>query len=580
MPHLTGPLRDMQFEVDSLIGLDRLTALPGCAEVTADVVGAVLGEAGRLCSEVLHPLNQSGDAEGCRLDGGVVHTPTGFRRAYDLFRQGGWTALACDPAYGGQGLPRVVDALVTEMICAANLSFGITPGLSHGAYAALHAHGDDALKARFLPRLVSGEWAGTMCLTEPQCGTDLGLVRTRAVPQPDGSWRLSGSKMFISSGEHDLTDNILHLVLARAPDAPKGIKGISLFLVPKRLESGVINGVSCGSLEHKMGIRASPTCVLNFDGAQGWLVGTLHGGMRQMFTMMNEERLAVGIQGLGLAEAAYQNAVAYARERVQGRSLKGPRRPDLPADPIIVHPDVRRMLLTMRATIEGMRALAVWVAWHGDLRDRHPDPVTRQEAGELVQLMTPVVKALFTDLGFEAANLGLQVFGGHGYIREHGMEQLVRDARIAQIYEGTNGIQALDLVGRKLPAHHGRLLRRFFHPALSLLESADPEFAAPVTKALGRLQRASMVVAQRGLADPEEAGAAATEYLRLFGLVAMAVLWVSMAEAASSPDDPFHRAKRDTARFFLQRVLPQTSGLFAAIMAGGATMTGFDEAAF
>jgi butyryl-CoA dehydrogenase len=417
-----------------------------------------------------------------------------------------------------------------------------------------------------------------MCLTEPQCGTDLGLVRTRAVPQPDGSWRVNGSKMFISSGDHDLTGNILHLVLARAPDAPDGTRGISLFLVPKRLEDGRANGVSCGALEHKMGIRASPTCVLNFDDAQGWLIGTLHGGMRQMFTMMNEERLAVGIQGLGLAEAAYQNAVAYARERLQGRSLKGPLHPDLPADPIIVHPDVRRMLLTMRATIEGMRAMAVWVAWHGDLRDRAPDPVVRQEADELVQLMTPVVKALFTDLGFEAVNLGLQVFGGHGYIRDNGMEQLVRDARIAQIYEGTNGIQALDLVGRKLPAHYGRLLRRFFHPALAVAERADNP---ALSKALGRLQQATAVLAQRGLGDPEEAAAGATEYLRLFGLTAMAVLWAEMAEAAGSgDDDPFLRAKRDTAQFFFDRILPQTSGLFAAIMAGGRSITRFDEAAF
>jgi butyryl-CoA dehydrogenase len=578
MPTYSAPIRDMRFALDTLVGFDRLTALPGCGEMTADVVEAALGEAGRLCSEVLLPLNASGDLEGCRLEGGEVRSPTGFKPAYDLFRDGGWTALACDPAYGGQGLPRVVDACITEMICAANLSFGITPGLSHGAYFALHAHGDEALKARFLPRLVSGDWAGTMCLTEPQCGTDLGLVRTRAVPQPDGSWRVNGSKMFISSGDHDLTGNILHLVLARAPDAPDGTRGISLFLVPKRLEDGRANGVSCGALEHKMGIRASPTCVLNFDDAQGWLIGTLHGGMRQMFTMMNEERLAVGIQGLGLAEAAYQNAVAYARERLQGRSLKGPLHPDLPADPIIVHPDVRRMLLTMRATIEGMRAMAVWVAWHGDLRDRAPDPVVRQEADELVQLMTPVVKALFTDLGFEAVNLGLQVFGGHGYIRDNGMEQLVRDARIAQIYEGTNGIQALDLVGRKLPAHYGRLLRRFFHPALAVAERADNP---ALSKALGRLQQATAVLAQRGLGDPEEAAAGATEYLRLFGLTAMAVLWAEMAEAAGSgDDDPFLRAKRDTAQFFFDRILPQTSGLFAAIMAGGRSITRFDEAAF
>lgn len=555
MPY-TPPLRDMRFVLDTFAG--------GGPE--PDVTDAILAEAGRLCSEVLQPLNHGGDEEGCRLERGGVRMPAGFKAAYDLYRDGGWIGLGCDPADGGQGLPRLVEALVTEMVCAANLSFGITPGLSRGAYQALRAHGDAELKARFLPRLASGEWSGTMCLTESQCGTDLGLVRTRALPQPDGSWRISGSKIFISAGEHDLTGNILHLVLARAPDAPKGIRGISLFLVPRRLEDGSANGVVCTGLERKMGIHASPTCALAFEDATGWLVGELNGGMRQMFTMMNEARLMVGLQGLGIAEAALQAAAAYAKERLQGRSLKGARRPDLPADPILVHPDVRRMLLTVRCSVEGMRALAVWLA--------------AAEDDELTQLMTPVVKALFTDLGFEAANLALQIHGGHGYIRDIGIEQLVRDARITQIYEGTNGIQALDLVGRKLPAHHGRLLRRFFHPAQAFVAAAEPdlaEFTQPLAKALGRLQQATAGIARRGLADPEDAAAVASDYLRLFGLVALAWMWARMARAAVPVNDDFHCAKIGCARFFMQRMLPRHSSVYAAIMAGGDSITGFDD---
>ncbi len=585
MPEYKAPLRDMRFVLDTFVGLDRLQGLPGCEEMTPDLVEPILDEAAKVCEQVLQPLNRSGDEEGCRFEGGEVTTPKGFREAYATFRDGGWTGIACDPGYGGQGLPTSLNALVTEMICSANLSFGIYPGLSHGAYKALHAHATQELKDRYLPRLVSGEWAGTMCLTEPHCGTDLGLVRTRALPQDDGSWRVTGTKIFISSGEHDLTDNIVHLVLARAPDAPKGTKGISLFVVPKVLPDGSRNGVACGSIEHKMGIKASSTCVMNFDGATGWLVGELHKGMRYMFTMMNEERLAVGIQGLGLAEASYQGAVAYARERLQGRALKGAKHPELAADPIIVHPDVRRMLLTMRAYVEGMRAMTAWVAWHVDRAQRDPDAKARQEAEDLVALMTPVVKALFTDLGFETTNLGVQVFGGHGYIREHGMEQFVRDARIAQIYEGANGIQALDLVGRKMPAHMGRYLRRFFHPVAAWIEQAMDddamgEFVMPLAKAFGRLQQATALLAQKGLADPDEAGAAASEYLRLFGLVAMGWMWARMAEAAMGRDDAFHQAKIATARFYMTRVLPQSSALFAQIMAGGQAMMAFEEAAF
>ena len=435
-----------------------------------------------------------------------------------------------------------------------------------------------------------------MCLTEPHCGTDLGLLRSKAEPQEDGSFRITGTKIFISAGEHDLTENIIHLVLARLPDAPKGSRGISLFLVPKFLPTatgapGERNGVQCASIEHKMGIKASSTCVMNFDDAQGWLVGAPHKGLQAMFTMMNNERLAVGGQGLGVAEAAYQGSVAYARERLQGRSLTGTKAPDKPADPIIVHPDVRRMLLLQRAATEGCRAMAVWVGKELDKQDRHPEPEVRKASEDFVALMTPIVKALFTDLGFENANLGMQVLGGHGYIREHGMEQYVRDARITQIYEGTNGIQALDLVGRKLGANGGRNLRRFFHPVSEYIaaQAAVPEmtpYIGPLAKAFGRLQTASATVAQRGLANPDEAGAAATDYLRLFGLTALGYLWARMAETAmtraqeTGDADGFYAAKQVTARFFMEKMLPQTGTLLSQIMAGGETLMALDEAAF
>jgi len=594
MASYSAPLRDMRYVLFDLLDGESLARLPGCEEFTRDLIDPVLDEAAKLCEQVLHPLNRSGDEEGCRLENGVVRTPKGFPEAYRLFREGGWTSIGCDPAYGGQGWPKSVATLVEEMICSANLSFGMYPGLSHGAYVSLHAHGGDDLKDLYLPRLVDGTWAGTMCLTEPHCGTDLGLLRTKAVPQGDGSYKLTGTKIFISAGDHDLTDNILHLVLARLPDAPKGVKGISLFLVPKRLvdaegHPGAANGVSCGALEHKMGIKASATCVLNFDDSTGWLIGEPHKGMRAMFAMMNTERLSVGVQGLGLAEAAYQGSVAYARERIQGRALSAPAHPDLAADPIIVHPDVRRMLLTQRAYIEGSRALALWVARAVDDEERAADPAERAAAGEFVALLTPVVKALLTDLGFESTNLGLQVFGGHGYIREHGMEQYVRDCRIAQIYEGTNGVQALDLIGRKLPAQAGRNLRRFFHPVSDFINARieDESQAAliqPLAKAFVRLQQATAHIARVGMAKPDEAAAAATDYLRLFGLVALGYLWARMAELSRGKldDDPdgFHRAKLATARFYMDRLLPQTGALFSIIMAGGESILGFEEAAF
>ena len=591
-----APLRDMRFVLYELHNGAALTQLPGLEDMTPELIDPVIEEAAKVCEEVLFPLNRSGDEEGCRLEDGVVRTPKGFIEAYRLFREGGWTGIACDPAYGGQGVPHSVNVVVEEMICSANLSFGLYPGLTHGAYKALYTHGSEALKERYLHKLVDGVWSGTMCLTEPHCGTDLGLSRTKAVPEDDGSYRLSGTKIFISAGEHDLTENIIHFVLARLPDAPKGIKGISLFLVPKFLVNedgsvGTRNGVSCGAIEHKMGIKASATCVLNFDDAKAWLVGEPHKGMRAMFTMMNDERLAVGLQGLGLAEVSYQGAVAYARERLQGRSLSGAKYPEKPADPIIVHPDIRRMLLTMRTTAEGCRALAGWVAQAVDVQNHATDPKAKRDAEDFIALMTPIVKALFTDLGFEATNLGIQVMGGHGYIREHGMEQYIRDARIAQIYEGTNGIQALDLVGRKLGAHTGRFLRQFFHPVADFITAhadnkALERYVDPLTKAFMRLQQATGQLARVGLSRPEEAGAAASDYLRLFGLVALAYQWARMAEVSlakleqKTGEDDFYRAKLSTASYFMDKVLPQTGSLFASIMAGGATLTEFPEAAF
>ncbi len=595
MAKYQAPLRDMRFVYHELLDAEHLQALPGYEDASAELIDAVLEEAAKICENVLLPLNRSGDEEGCHLEAGEVRTPRGFKQAYKTFAEGGWTAIIGDPAYGGQGLPNTVNVMVQEMICSSNLSFGIYPGLTYGVVHAVSMYGSDALKQTYLPRLVEGRWSGTMCLTEPQCGTDLGLVRTKAVPQDDGSYKISGTKIFISAGDHDLTENIVHLVLARTPDAPKGIKGISLFLVPKFQvngsgAAGKHNAVSCGALEHKMGIKASSTCVLNFDGASGYLVGELHKGMRAMFTMMNAARLEVGVQGLGLAEAAYQGAVAYARERIQGRALKGARQADKPADPIIVHPDVRRMLLTMRANIEGARALTGWIATQLDVSAKHPDAEERERAQDLVALLTPVVKAFFTDMSFEMTNLGLQVFGGHGYIREHGMEQYVRDARITQLYEGTNGVQALDLVGRKLPAHTGRYLRSFFHPVQAFIDAHEDEqgmdeFVLPLAKAFGRLQRATGWIAQRGLRDPDEAGAAATDYLRLFGLVALGYIWARMAALALAKRDvvensAFYKAKIQAARFYMQRLLPQTSGLFAAIMAGGSSIMEFDESAF
>jgi len=597
MPTYTAPLRDIRFVLYEMLQVQNCSNLPRFENASTDVIDAILEEGAKLCQEVLQPLNRTGDEEGCHWNDGKVTTPKGFKEAYKLFREGGWTSLGCDPEYGGQGLPHIVGFVMSEMITAANMSFGMYPGLSHGAYEAIHAWGTDEQKKKWLPKIVSGEWSGTMNLTEPHCGTDLGMIRTKAEPQPDGSYKITGTKIFISAGEHDLTENIVHLTLAKIPGGPDGIKGISLFIVPKFKvdDQGKIvgpNGVRCGSIEHKMGIKASSTCVLNFDDAVGYLIGEKHKGMRGMFTMMNAARLGVGIQGLGLAEVSRQNAVTYARERLQGRSLSGVKAPDKPADPIIVHPDVRRMLLSMRAFTEGTRALALWMGLTIDLAEGHPDAEMRKECEDLLALLTPILKAYGTDGGFETTVTGMQCFGGHGFIREHGMEQFVRDARITQIYEGANGVQALDLVGRKLPANLGRSLRRFFHPLDAFLKEnmANPalkDFVPPLFKAFARLQQATAYIAEKGMARPEEAGAAATEYLRLFALVALGWMWTRMAKisadklASGGGEDPdFYKTKLVTGRFYMERILPDTASLQARCMAGAKTLMELDAAAF
>ncbi|HEV2641777.1 MAG TPA: acyl-CoA dehydrogenase family protein, partial [Candidatus Elarobacter sp.] len=523
MPSYTAPIDDIRFVLDELLDVGQLSSLPGYEEATPDLLLAVLEEGAHLCEQVLAPLNQSGDAEGCHYDAGVVRAPAGFREAYDAYRAGGWPAMSASPEFGGQGLPHLTRFVLDEMLCSSNLSFSMYPELGHGATSLLERWGDAELKQRFLPRLISGEWTGTMCLTEPQAGTDLGIIRTKAVPAGDGSYHVTGTKIFISAGEHDLTENIIHLVLAKLPDAPPGTKGISLFLVPKFLPTeegaaGTRNAVTCGSIEHKMGIKGNATCVMNFDNATGWLVGEPHKGMRAMFTMMNGARLGVGMQGLGLAEVAYQNALTYTRERLQGRALTGVKNPNGEADPIIVHPDVRRMLMTMKTYIEGMRALSYWVGMEIDIEERHPDAARREEATDLVALMTPVIKAFLTDVGFEITNLALQCYGGHGYIREYGMEQFVRDARIAQIYEGTNGVQAMDLLGRKIPEGMGRLAKRLFaivqrDIAAASTDASLQDIVAPVQKSVATLQKVTMDVMMRGMQNPDEVGAAAADYL-------------------------------------------------------------------
>lgn len=597
MPTYKAPVADTLFLLHDVFRIDRHANLPGFEEVSPDLSKAILEEAARLCEEVLQPLNQVGDREGCtRHEDGSVSTPEGFKEAYAQFCQGGWTGLSADTAYGGQGLPYTFTAIMNEFTSGANMAFGMYPGLTQGASSALYQHGTAAQKDIYLPRLTSGEWSGTMNLTEPHCGTDLGLIRTRAVPDGNGAYSITGTKIFISAGEHDLAENIVHLVLARIEGAPEGTKGISMFVVPKFLPGedggiGARNGVTCGSIEHKMGIHGNATCVMNYDGATGWLVGEQNRGLRAMFTMMNEARLGVGIQGLGQSEVAGQNAAAYARERLQGRALSGDKAPDRPADPILVHPDVRRMLLTIRSFNEAARALVIWTALSGDISHRAEDEKERQKADDRMGLMTPIVKGVLTDRGFDNAVLAQQVFGGHGYIAEWGMEQFVRDARIAQIYEGANGIQALDLVGRKLPANGGRAVMAFFAEVdATLKEAAGNQALAPLAEALKAarddLEAATTWFMQNALAKPDNAGAGSYDYMHLFGLVALGLMWLRIVKAAQEKaanaegDKTFYSNKLHLARFFMARILPETKSRLAAIRSGGEVLMDVPDEAF
>ncbi len=596
MPSYKAPLDDVGFLLDEVFHFDRYNNLPGFADASADLRQAILSEAARLSEQVLQPLNMSGDREGCtRHADGSVTTPTGFKAAFREVVEGGWLGLSAPVEYGGQGLPVTLSQVVAELQCSANMAFSMYGGLTMGATAALTVHGKPEQKAMFLPKMVTGEWTGTMNLTEPQCGTDLGLLRTRAVKQPDGSYRITGTKIFISSGEHDLAANIIHLVLARIEGAPAGIKGISLFVVPKFLVDadgtpGARNGVVCGSIEHKMGIHGNSTCTMNYDGAIGWLIGEENKGMQGMFVMMNEARLGVAVQGLAQSEVAYQNAAIYARERLQGRALTGPKATDKPADPIIVHPDVRRALLTMRAFNEAARAMVVWTALKSDVAHRSDDPKERQLADDHMGLMTPILKGVLTDVGFSNTVLAQQVYGGHGYIADHGMEQFVRDARIAMIYEGANGIQALDLVGRKLPRDGGRAAMAFFAEVAGFAkehgaDEAMKPFVSPLSAALGHLQQATTWLMMNALKQPDNAGAGATDYMQLFGLVAFGYMWARMAKVAhekiaGSGATPYLTTKLVTGRFFMERMLPETFVHLSRIETGSATMMELPAEAF
>ena len=588
------PLKDYGFLFRDVLKLEDYAALPGFEDASVDLVEQVVEAAGDFTANVLEPINGVGDKTGCKLADGAVTTPPGFKDAYKQLVEGGWPALSVDPQWGGQGLPYVVNVAFMEMSSTANMAFSMYPGLTRGALAALEFGASDEIKALYLPKMATGEWAGTMNLTEPHCGTDLGMLRTKAVPQGDGTYKISGQKIWISGGEQDFTDNIVHLVLARIEGAPAGVKGISLFVVPKFIPDadgapGQCNGVSCVGLEEKMGIHGNATCVMQHEEATGWLVGEENAGLKLMFVMMNEARLGVAVQGLSQAEGAYQAAADFARDRLQGRSLTGAKNPDGPADPIIVHPDVRRMLMNSRAIIEGGRAFMLWAALHGDLAHRSPDEAVKTKAGDYMGLLTPVLKAYLTDQGFLIASDGMQVHGGSGFTEHFPASQYLRDSRIAMIYEGANGIQALDLVGRKLAANGGRAVMTFFGEIDSYVGASHDETLKPFVDGLSgakaQLQEATMWLMQNGMANPDNAGAASTDYLHLFGLTALAYMWAQMAEAAqakiaSGDNDPFYVHKLTTGRYFLERVLPQTAAHLAKLKTGSATMMELPAEAF
>jgi hypothetical protein len=597
MPSYKAPVDDVHFLLNDVFQFDNYNNLRGFSDATVDVREAIVSEAAKFAEEVLQPLNRTGDLEGCtRHDDGRVTTPTGFKEAFHRLAEGGWLGLVAPPEFGGQGLPQTLSQVVTEFLISSNMAFSMYSGLTQGAMAALLVHGTDAQKKTFIPRMVEGKWAGTMNLTEPHCGTDLGLLRTKAVKQADGSYKISGTKIFISGGEQDLTENIVHLVLARIEGAPAGVRGISLFVVPKVLvyadgSLGAKNGVSCGSIEHKMGIHGNSTCVMNYDNATGWLVGEENKGLNAMFVMMNEARLAVGVQGLAQSEVAYQNAVAYARDRLQGRALSGPKEPDKPADPIIVHPDVRRTLLTIRAFNEAARAMVVWMSLKADVAHRSGDAKEREAADDMMGLLTPVLKGVVTDVGFANTVSAQQIYGGHGYIAEQGMEQFVRDARIAMIYEGANGIQALDLVGRKLPRDGGRAVTTFFIEVGGFVKdnSADEKmkpYVGPLCTALSQLQQATQWLMKNGAGNPDNAGAGATDYMYLFALVTFGYMWARMIKvvqaklAAGASDADYLRTKLVTGKFFVERMLPETALHLSRIQAGASTVMELPAEAF